>query len=88
MEISEIRVSPRDDEKLKAFVSITFEDCFVVRGLKIIEGKEHRLFVAMPSRKKPDGSFQDVAHPITNEFRDRLEAAIIAEYHRAIGVER
>ena len=69
MEITEIRISLRDDNKLKAFASITLDNCFVIRGLKIIEGAKG-VFVAMPSRKRPDGTYQDVAHPINNETRD------------------
>jgi stage V sporulation protein G len=80
MQITEIRIALRDDEKLKAFVSVTFDNEFVVRGMKIIEGKDSHLFVAMPSRKKPDGTYQDVAHPINNEFRDMLESQVIAKY--------
>jgi hypothetical protein len=52
MQITEIRIALRNDDKLKAFVSVTFDDQFVVRGMKIIEGKDGHLFVAMPSRKK------------------------------------
>lgn len=80
--ITEIRVTPKDDERLKAFVSVTLEGQFVVRGLKVIRGKEGRLFVAMPSRQRPDGSYQDIAHPITHEFRNVLEDAVLAEYSR------
>ena len=80
MEISDVRISLRSEEKLKAFVTITFENCFVVRGVKIIQGNQG-LFVAMPSRRKPDGTFQDIAHPINTEMRDRLEAQVLAEYH-------
>jgi stage V sporulation protein G len=86
MEITEIRVTARDDGKLKAFASITLEDCFVIRGLKIIEG-QGRLFVAMPSRKRDDGTFQDVAHPITADFRKELEQLILGEYNRTLVAE-
>lgn len=82
MKITEIRIALRDDDKLKAFVSVTFDNEFVVRGMKIIEGKDGHLFVAMPSRKKPDGTYQDVAHPINNEFRDLLEAEVIEKYRQ------
>ena len=82
--ITEIRVTPKDDERLKAFVSVTLEAQFVVRGLKVIAGKEGRLFVAMPSRKRPDGTYQDIAHPITHEFRNVLEDAVLAEYDRLL----
>lgn len=79
MEITEIRISLRDDNKLKAFASITFDNSFVVRGMKIIEGAKG-LFVAMPSRKRPDGTYQDIAHPINNDTRDLMEKLIISKY--------
>jgi stage V sporulation protein G len=79
MEITEIRISLRDDNKLKAFASITLDNCFVIRGLKIIEGAKG-VFVAMPSRKRPDGTYQDVAHPINNSTRDWMEERIVDAY--------
>src|SRR4029450_2657738 len=81
MNITEVRVSLRDDAKLKAFASITLDDCFVIRGLKIIEGKDGT-FVAMPSRRRKDGEYQDIAHPINNEAREVMERIILAEYRR------
>jgi len=81
VDITEVRIALREDDKLKAFASVTFDDCFVVRGLKIIAGNGG-MFVAMPSRKKPDGTYQDIAHPINNEMRDRLEHRVISEYER------
>jgi stage V sporulation protein G len=81
MEITEIRISLRTDNKLKAFASITLDNRFVIRGLKIIEGAKG-VFVAMPSRKRPDGTFQDIAHPINNETRDWMEQQVIAAYHQ------
>ncbi len=83
MKITEIRISLRDDNKLKAFASITLDNCFVIRGLKIIEGAKG-VFVAMPSRKRPDGTYQDVAHPINNETRDWMEGLIITAYKEEI----
>ena len=79
MDISEIRITLRDDNKLKGFASITLENCFVVRGLKIIEGASG-LFIAMPSRKRKDGTFQDIAHPINMPTREWLENQVIAAY--------
>jgi stage V sporulation protein G len=81
MRITEVRVSLRDDAKLKAFASITLDDCFVIRGLKIIEGKEGT-FVAMPSRRRKDGEYQDIAHPINNDAREEMERVILDEYRR------
>lgn len=81
MKITEVRVSLRDDAKLKAFASITLDDSFVIRGLKIIEGKTGT-FVAMPSRRRKDGEYQDIAHPINNEARAEMERIILAEYRK------
>jgi len=83
MKITEVRVSLRDDDKLKAFVSITLDNCFVVRGLKIIKGNRG-MFVAMPSRKRPDGSFQDLAHPINNDTRSWMEEEILTAYRQEL----
>jgi stage V sporulation protein G len=83
VEITEVRVSLRDDEKLKAFVSITLNDSFVIRGLKIIHGNTG-LFVAMPSRKRPDGQHQDLAHPINDATRKYLTDIVMAEYQREL----
>jgi len=79
MEITEITVSVREEDKLKAFVNVTFDDCFVVRGMKVIKGATG-YFVSMPSRKMNDGTYRDIAHPITNEFREKVENAIIEAY--------
>ncbi len=81
MNITEVNINLRDEDKLKAFVNITFDDVFVVRGLKVIEGK-NGLFVCMPSRKLEDGTYKDIAHPISNDFRQQLETQIIEEYQR------
>jgi len=83
MNITEVNINLRDEEKLKAFVNITFDDVFVVRGLKVIEGK-NGLFVCMPSRKLEDGTYKDIAHPISNEFRQQLETQVIEEYRRLV----
>lgn len=79
MKITEIRITLRDDNKLKGFASITLDDSFVIRGLKIIEGASGP-FIAMPSRKRKDGTFQDIAHPINMDTREWMEAEIIAAY--------
>ncbi len=80
MQITEIRIRQMvADGKLKAYVTVTFDDCFVVHNVKIIEGKTG-LFIAMPSRKTSTGDYKDVAHPITPEFRTELQDRILAEY--------
>lgn len=82
MEITEISIRLRNENKLKAFVNVTFDNQFAVKGLKIIQSKKG-LLLCMPSRKADDGAQRDIAHPITKDFRNKLEQEIIAEYHRA-----
>ena len=84
MEITEVKVYlVSDNEKLKAYATIIFDNCFVVRDLKVIDGNSG-LFVAMPSKKKKDGTYRDTAHPLNNETRDWIEGAVLAEYEREI----
>jgi len=83
MEVTEVRVFPVNEEKLKAYVTITFDDCFVVRDLKVINGN-NGLFVAMPSKKRKDGTFKDTAHPLNNETRKMIEQKVLAEYEKEI----
>jgi stage V sporulation protein G len=81
MEITDVRVRTIGDEgKLKAIVSVTFDDEFVVHDIKVIEG-QNGLFIAMPSRKMSEGDFRDIAHPLTSETRNRLKDAIFEKYN-------
>jgi stage V sporulation protein G len=85
MQITEVKVYPvADNEKLKAYATIIFDNCFVVRDLKIIAGTSG-LFVAMPSKKKKEGTYRDIAHPLNSETRRMIEEAIIREYEREQG---
>ncbi|MFH1282506.1 MAG: septation regulator SpoVG [bacterium] len=79
MEITEVKVALRDEEKLKGYATITFDDCFVVRNIRLVRG-EKGLMVCMPSRKMNDGKHKDVAHPINNDFRHKIEQKVLAEY--------
>jgi stage V sporulation protein G len=83
MEITEVKVFPIQEEKLKAFVSIVFDQCFMVNDIKIIQGRDG-LFISMPSRKKKNGEFKDVAHPLNNETRRTIEEKVLAEYDRVL----
>lgn len=83
MEITEVRITLRDEVKLKGFANVTFDDAFVIRGLKIISGK-NILFVSMPSRRRPDGTHQDVCHPINNQMRRTIEQRVLEAYDRAL----
>ncbi|MCX7964267.1 MAG: septation regulator SpoVG [Candidatus Sumerlaea chitinivorans] len=85
LEITSVTVRPytTDDEKLKAFASIVFNHCFVVKDLKVIEGNNGR-FVAMPSRRGKDGVFRDIAHPLNQATRDMIEKAVLEAYEQAL----
>lgn len=81
MEITDVRVKKlNSDNRLKAIAAITIDECFVVHELRIIDGKDG-LFVAMPSRKMPNGEFKDVAHPINQETRNMIESVVIEAYN-------
>ena len=80
MEITEVKVRLWNDQRLRALVTVVFEGCFVVRNIKVIEGRDKKLFVAMPSRRMPDGRYGDIAHPITREFRHQMESVILGAY--------
>jgi stage V sporulation protein G len=83
LRITEVRISLQDDGRLKAFVSITIEDCFAIRGMKIIKG-EKGFFVAMPSRRRPEGGYQDVVHPINADTRKWLEDIVLQRYYEEL----
>jgi stage V sporulation protein G len=82
MEITQVKVFPVDEEKLKAYVSIVLDDCFLVSDLKVIHGP-NGLFISMPSKRKKNGEFKDIAHPLNRETREHMERRILEEYQRA-----
>ena len=79
MEITEVRVSLRDEEKLKAYASIVFDNCFIIKDLRVIDGND-RLWVAMPNKKRRDGTRRDVCHPLNAEMRAQIEEAVLSKY--------
>ena len=84
MEITDVRIRKVTDEsKMKAVVSITFDDEFVVHDIKIIDG-QNGPFIAMPSKKMGEGEFRDIAHPLKSETRNRIKDAIFAEYEKVL----
>jgi stage V sporulation protein G len=83
MKITEVKIFPVNEERLKAYVSITIEGAFVVRDLKIIKGIGG-LFVAMPSKKRKDGQFSDIAHPLNQETRNMIEDLVFAAYEKEL----
>lgn len=86
MQITEIKVHLTNEERLKAFVSVTFDDCFAVRNMKVVEGKTG-LILCMPSRKTAEDEYRDLAHPITQEFRSYLETNILQAYHDEVAAQ-
>lgn len=87
MEITKVEIRPmRNEGNLKAFCSVIFDDVFIVHSVKVIEGREG-LFVAMPSREVGNGEFRDIAHPINNDFRLKLEKMVLDKYYEQVGKE-
>ena len=83
MEITEVKVFPVRDKKLRAFVSIVLDGSFMVNDIKVIQGKDG-FFISMPSRRKKNGRFKDIAHPLNQETRQAMEDRIVAEYQRVV----
>jgi len=84
MEITKVEIRPmRNEGNLKAFCSVVFDDVFIVHSVKVIQGKEG-LFVAMPSREIGKGEYRDIAHPIDNDFRLKLEKMVLERYHEEV----
>ncbi len=78
-----IRIVKKDDNKLKAVASLTIDDCFAVHDIKVIEGNQG-LFVAMPSRKTPEGNFKDIVHPLDTGTREEITKLVLAEYEKVL----
>ena len=83
MKITEVRIHLMGEDRLKAFASVTFDDSFVVRNMKIVEGTKG-VFLCMPSRKLPDGTHKDMVHPINQAFREYLEENILKAYEEEL----
>lgn len=87
MQITDVRIRKVEKEgKMKAVVSITIDEEFVVHDIKIIEG-EKGLFIAMPSRKAADGEYRDIAHPINSDTRERIQKLILEKYEETLAAE-
>lgn len=83
MRVTEVKVFPVTDDKLKAFVSVVLDNCFMVNDIKVIEGRDGR-FISMPSRRKRNGKFKDIAHPLNSDTRQMLESEILDKYERLL----
>jgi len=87
MEITDIKIFPVSENRVKAYASVVFDDCFIVRDLKVIHGNS-KLFVAMPSKKMKDGSYRDTVHPLNNATRQKIESSVLEAYEREISKEQ
>ena len=81
MEITDVKIFAVDEQRVKAYASVVFDDCFIVRDLKIIQG-DTKLFVAMPSKKMKDGSYRDTVHPLNNETRFQIETKVLEGFEK------
>ena len=84
MEITGVKIYPVSEKKVRAYASIVFDQCFIVRDLKVIDG-DTKLFVAMPSKKMKDGSYRDTAHPLNSEMREMIESRVLEAFHSQDG---
>ena len=84
MEITGVKIYPVSEKKVKAYASIVFDEAFIVRDLKIIDG-EGKLFVAMPSKKMKDGSYRDTAHPLNSKMREMIESKVLEAFQNLGG---
>ncbi len=87
MEITEVKIYLANEGKLKGYATMVIDSCFIVRDMKIIKSDNKGLFVSMPSRRKKDGSFKDIVHPLNSETRQVIEEKIIEEYKKSIETE-
>ena len=83
MNITEVKIYPANEGKLKAYATMVFDNCFIVRDLKIIKS-DKGFFVSMPSRRKKDGSFKDIVHPLNSDTRKLIEERLIEEYKKSV----
>jgi stage V sporulation protein G len=86
MEVTEVKVFPakKGPGRLKGYAQVVFDSCFIVRNLKIIEGNSGRLFVSMPSERRPNGVFRDIVHPLNSGTRSAIEDMVLQEFRRVI----
>ena len=84
MEITDVKIYPVNEKKVKAYASVIFDECFIIRDLKVIDG-DTKLFVAMPSKKMKDGSYRDTAHPLNSTMRETIESRVLEAFRSQMG---
>ena len=87
MEITEIKIFAVDEKRVKAYSSVVFDECFIVRDLKVIQG-DNKLFVAMPSKRMKDGSYRDTVHPLNNDMRRKVETSVLEAYDKELNKKK
>jgi stage V sporulation protein G len=85
MEITRVKIALSDDERIKAYATITIDDCFVIQGLRLTYSQKKGYFLFMPGRRVADGTYVDVVHPLNNETRQMIQEKVVAEYERIAG---
>ena len=87
MDITEVKIFAVDEKRVRAYSSVVFDGCFIVRDLKVIQG-DNKLFVAMPSKKMKDGSYRDTVHPLNNDMRYKLETSVLEAYEKELNKKK
>ena len=85
MEITRLKIAVSDDERIKAYATITIDDCFVIQGLRLTHSQKKGYFLFMPGRKVADGTYIDIVHPLNNETRQMIQDRVVAEYEKIAG---
>ena len=85
MEITRVKIGLCDDERIKAYATITIDDCFVIQGLRLTYSQKKGYFLFMPGKKIADGTYLDVVHPLNNETRQMIQDRVVAEYEKIAG---
>ena len=85
MEITRLKIAVSDDERIKAYATITIDDCFVIQGLRLTHSQKKGYFLFMPGRKVADGTYIDIVHPLNNETRQMIQDSVVAEYEKIAG---
>jgi stage V sporulation protein G len=85
VEITRVKIGLSDDERIKAYATITIDDCFVIQGFRLTYSQKKGYFLFMPGRKMPDGTYVDIVHPLNNETRQMIQDRVVAEYEKITG---
>ena len=85
MKITRVKIGLCDDERIKAYATITIDDCFVIQGFRLTHSQKKGYFLFMPGKKRADGTYVDIVHPLNNETRQMIQDRVVAEYEKIAG---